>query len=166
MRRQLPQKILFLNRDKGIRENRIPFSEFYSSISSAMTVRIAITTGIHFPRLISFPSYLAMKRGSSAIPFDVFSKTWRYPRRKPQSAQSAGIRHAFLLKAPSSSPNSAGASCGNVSMTRLAWGSKLRCSNTWCRVRNICLFGTPLQDGLFRRISDFPGGRGLMLSAR
>ena len=57
---------------------------------------------------------------SSAIPFDVFSETRRYPRRKPQSAQSAGIRHAFLLKAPSSSPNSAGASCGNVSMTRLA----------------------------------------------
>ena len=109
MRRQLPQKILFLNRDKGIRENRIPFSEFYSSISSAMTVRIAITTGIHFPRLISFPSYLAMKRGSSAIPLDMFSETQRHPRQKPQSVQSAGIRHAFLLKAPSSSPNSAGA---------------------------------------------------------
>ena len=55
MRRQFPQKILCFNRDKGIRKNRIPFSEFYSSISSAMTVRIAITTGIHFPRLIFFP---------------------------------------------------------------------------------------------------------------
>ena len=31
-----------------------PPRRFYSSISSAMTVRIAITTGIHFPRLIFF----------------------------------------------------------------------------------------------------------------
>ena len=85
MRRQLPQKILFLNRDKGIRENRIPFSEFYSSISSAMTVRIAITTGIHFPRLISFPSYLAMKRDK------------RHWRAVPQSHSMCFLRHGGIL---------------------------------------------------------------------
>ena len=126
MRRQLPQKILFLNRDKGIRENRIPFSEFYSSISSAMTVRIAITTGIHFPRLIFVPPFLSgyetrqtALAGSIVIPFDMFSEAQRHPRQKPKAAQSESVRHAFLLKAPSSSPNSAGASCGNVSMTRL-----------------------------------------------
>lgn len=85
MRRQLPQKILFLNRDKGIRENRIPFSEFYSSISSAMTVRIAITTGIHFPRLISFPSYLAMKRDK------------RHWRAVPQSHSTCFPRHGGIL---------------------------------------------------------------------
>lgn len=63
--------------------------------------------------------------GSSAVPFDMFSKTQRHPRQKPKAAQSAGIRHAFLLKAPSSSLNSAGASCGSVSMTRLVWGRKV-----------------------------------------
>ena len=89
MRRQLPQKILFLNRDKGIRENRIPFSEFYSSISSAMTVRIATTTGIHFPRLISFPSYLAMKRDK------------RHWRAVPQSHSTCFPRHGgILVKSP------------------------------------------------------------------
>ena len=89
MRRQFPQKILCFNRDKGIRKNRIPFSEFYSSISSAMTVRIAITTGIHFPRLISFPSYLAMKRDK------------RHWRAVPQSHSTCFPRHGgILVKSP------------------------------------------------------------------
>lgn len=55
-------KKIFFSRGKGIQENRIPFSQFYLSISSAMTVRMAITTGIHFLRFISFPFYLVMKR--------------------------------------------------------------------------------------------------------
>ena len=63
--------------------------------------------------------------GSSVVPLDMSSKAQRHPRQKPQSAQSAGIRHVFLLKAPSSSSNSAGASCGSVSMTRLVCGSKV-----------------------------------------
>lgn len=63
--------------------------------------------------------------GSSVVPLDMSSKAQRYSHQKPQSAQSAGIRHAFLLKAPSSSSNSAGASCGSVSMTRLVCGSKV-----------------------------------------
>lgn len=85
MRRQFPQKILCFNRDKGIRKNRIPFSEFYSSISSAMTVRMAITTGIHFPRLISFPSYLVMKRDK------------RHWRAVPQSHSICFPRHSGIL---------------------------------------------------------------------
>ena len=63
--------------------------------------------------------------GSIVIPFDVFFETQRHPCQKPKAAQSAGIRHAFLLKAPSSSLNSAGASCGSASMTRLVCGSKV-----------------------------------------
>ena len=95
MRRQLPQKILFLNRDKGIRENRIPFSEFYSSISSAMTVRIAITTGIHFPRLIFFlPIWLWSETNGTGGQF-----------RSP-------IRHVFRDTAASSSKVQGGTVAG------------------------------------------------------
>ena len=145
---------------------------FYSSISSAMTVRIAITTGIHFPRLISFPSYLAMKRDK------------RHWRAVPQSHSTCFPRHGgILVKSPnrhsqqvsamrsSSRPLRAVRTVPEQAVEASRWrdrhkAARLRCSNTWCRVRNICLFETPLQDGLFRRISDFPGGRGLMLSAR
>lgn len=78
------------------------------------------------PFLSGYETRQTAPAGSSAVPFDVFSKTQRHPRQKPKAAQSAGIRHAFLLiKAPSSSLNSAGASCGSVSMTRLVWGSKV-----------------------------------------
>lgn len=77
------------------------------------------------PFLSGYETRQTALAGSSAVPFDVFSKTQRHPRQKPKAAQSAGIRHAFLLKAPSSSLNSAGASCRSVSMTRLVWGSKV-----------------------------------------
>ena len=80
-----PEKIFFLNRGKGIRFFRIPFSEFYSSISSAMTVRIATTTGIHFPRLISFFSYLVMKRDK------------RHWRAVPQAHSTCFPRHSGIL---------------------------------------------------------------------
>ena len=50
-----------------------------------MTVRIAITTGIHFPRLISFPSYLAMKRDK------------RHWRAVSQSHSTCFPRHGGIL---------------------------------------------------------------------
>ena len=71
------------------------------------------------PFLSGYEARQTALAGSIVIPFDVFFETQRHPRQKPKAAQSAGIRHAFLLKAPSSSSNSAGASCGSVSMTRL-----------------------------------------------
>jgi len=91
-----------------------------------MASSMAMATAIHADQFI-YPSFLSgyetgqtALAGSSVVPLDMFSKTQRHPRQKPKAAQSAGIRHAFLLKASSSSPNSAGASCGSVSMTRLA----------------------------------------------
>ena len=87
---------------------------------------MAMATAIHADQFI-YPSFLSgyetgqtALAGSSVVPLDMFSKVQRHPRQKPKAAQSAGIRHAFLLKASSSSPNSAGTSCGSVSMTRLA----------------------------------------------
>ena len=130
MRRQLLQKILFLNRDKGIRGNRIPFHVLlvhlirYDGQNRNHHGYLFSETHI-FSFLSGYEARQTALTGSSAVPFNVFSEAQRHPRQKPKAAQSAGIRHAFLLKAPSSSLNSAGASCGSVSMTRLVWGSKV-----------------------------------------
>jgi len=77
------------------------------------------------PFLSGYEARQTALAGSIVIPFDMFSEAQRHPRQKPKAAQSESVRHAFLLKAPSSSSNSAGASCGSVSMTRLVWGSKV-----------------------------------------
>lgn len=57
------------------------------------------------------------------VPFNLFSKAQRDARQKPQSVQSASIRHALLLNAPSRRAKSAGASCGSLSITRLVCGN-------------------------------------------